>query len=63
MTGEQSRQLKVGDRVYWERSMNDLGNVVGVAWNGVTIEWDDGRTASIQHNDMARIERMPANLV
>ena len=63
MTGEQSRQLKVGDRVYWERSMNHLGNVVGVTWNGVTIEWDDGRTASIQHNDMARVERMPANLV
>ena len=49
--------------MYWERSMNDLGNVVGVAWNSVTIEWDDGRTASIQHNDMARVERMPANLV
>ena len=63
MTGEQSRQLKVGDRVYWERSMNDLGNVVGVAWNGVTIRWDDGHTIPIQHNDMARLERAPANLV
>jgi hypothetical protein len=63
MTGEQSRQLEVGDRVYWERSINDLGNVVGVTWNGVTIEWDDGRTGSIQHNDVARVERMPANLV
>jgi hypothetical protein len=41
MTGEQSRQLKVGDRVCWDRSTTDFGTVVDVAWNGVTIRWDD----------------------
>jgi hypothetical protein len=30
----------------------DLGTVVGMAWNGVTIDWDDGHKTSIQHNDM-----------
>jgi preprotein translocase subunit YajC len=63
MTGEQSRQLKVGDRVCWDRSTTDFGTVVDVAWNGVTIRWDDGHTIPIQHNDMARVERAPANLV
>jgi hypothetical protein len=63
MTGEQSRTLKVGDRVCWGAKITDLGTVVGTAWNGVTIDWDDGQTASIQHNDMAQVERVPMNLV
>jgi hypothetical protein len=41
----------------------DLGTVVETAWNGVTIEWDDGHTSAIQHNDMAQIERVPTKLV
>ena len=56
MTGEQSRLLNVGDRVCWEASATDLGTVVGTAWSGVTIDWDDGHTSSIQHNDMAQVE-------
>jgi preprotein translocase subunit YajC len=63
MTGEQSRQLKVGDRVCWAATMTDLGTVIGVTWSAVIIEWDDGLTASIEHNDMARVERASANLV
>ena len=63
MTGEQSRKLKVGDRVCWDQSMTDLGNVVGVTWSGVTIEWNDGHRIAIRHNDMARVERTPPNLV
>ena len=62
MTGEQSRRLKVGDRVSWQSSLTDLGTVVGTAWQGVTIDWDDGQTTSIQHNDMVQIERVPPNL-
>jgi len=58
MTGEQSRLLKVGDRVCWEKSATDLGTVVGTAWSGVTIDWDDGHTSSIRHNDMAQVERV-----
>lgn len=59
MTGEESRKLKVGDRVCWGSSTNDLGTVVKTAWSEVTIDWDDGLTASIQHNDMAKVERVP----
>jgi len=59
MTGNQSRLLKVGDRVCWKASATDQGAVIQTSWSGVTIEWDDGHTASIQHNDMAQVERMP----
>jgi hypothetical protein len=60
MTGEQSRLLKVGDRVRWGATTTDFGTVVETAWNGVTIDWDDGNRSSIQHNDMTRVERVPA---
>jgi hypothetical protein len=40
MTGDQSRLLKVGDRVCWGVTTTDLGTVVGTAWSGVTIDWD-----------------------
>jgi hypothetical protein len=63
MTGEQSRQLKVGNRVCWADSNTDLGTVIGITWSAVIIEWDDGLTASIEHNDMARVERASANSV
>ena len=62
MTGDQSRLLKVGDRVCWEKSVIDLGTVVGVAWSGVTIDWDDGHTTSIRHNDTAQVERVPGKV-
>jgi hypothetical protein len=60
MTGDQSRLLKVGDRVCWGATTTDLGTVVETAWNGVTIKWDDGHTSTIQHNDMVQVERVPA---
>jgi hypothetical protein len=59
LTGDQSRLLQVGDCVCWEGSATDLGTVVGASWSGVTIDWDDGHTTSIQHNDMAQVERVP----
>jgi hypothetical protein len=62
MTGDQSRTLKVGDRVCWGATTTDLGTVVGTEWSGVTIDWDDGHRASIQHNDMAKIERAPVKV-
>ena len=63
MTGEQSRLLKVGDRVSWKASATDLGTVKSNGWHGVVIDWDDGRTSSIHHNDMKEVDRVPANLV
>jgi hypothetical protein len=62
MTGDQSRLLKVGDRVCWNTDENDQGTVVGTSWSGVTIDWDDGHTTSIQHNDMAQVERVPVKV-
>jgi hypothetical protein len=63
MTGEQSRLLKVGDRVCWGASTTDLGTVTETSWSGVIIAWDDGEASSVSHNDMAKIERVPTNLI
>jgi hypothetical protein len=63
MTGEQSRLLKVGDRVRWGATTTDLGTVVETTWSEVTINWDNGQTISIRHNDMKQVERAPANLI
>jgi hypothetical protein len=52
----------VGDRVCWGVTITDLATVVGTSWNGVTIDWDDGHTTSIQHNDMVQVERVPNKL-
>jgi hypothetical protein len=62
MTGDQSRTLGIGERVCWGATTTDLGTVVGASWSGVTIDWDDGHTTSIQHNDMAQVERVPAKV-
>ena len=62
MTGDESRRLSIGDRVRWGDTATDLGTVVGAAWSGVTIDWDDGHTNSVRHNDMANIERVPVKI-
>jgi hypothetical protein len=62
MTGDESRTLIVGDRVRWGATTTDLGTVVETTWSGVTINWDDGKTTSIAHNDMAHVERVPVKL-
>jgi hypothetical protein len=63
MTGDQSRLLKVGDRVCWGTTTTDQGTVIATAWSGVTISWDDGDTNSVRHNDMTQVERVPVNLI
>jgi hypothetical protein len=63
MTGDQSRAIGVGERVRWGATTTDLGTVVRKTWNGVIIDWDDGHTTSIQHNDMAHVERVPVKLM
>ena len=57
MTGEESRQLVVGDRVFWQTDQKNQGTVRGTSWSGVTIDWDDGDSTSISHNDMAQVHR------
>jgi hypothetical protein len=63
MTGEQSRLLKFGDRVCWGDSTTDCGAVVKTSWSEVIINWDNGDTASIKHNDMGQVERVPTKLI
>jgi hypothetical protein len=58
MTGEQSRQLKVGDRVCWNADKNDKGTVTAINMRYVTTKWDDGHQSFSGHNDMKRVERV-----
>jgi len=62
MTGDQSRTLKVGDRVCWKASATYQGTIIGTDWSGVTIAWDDGETNTARHNDMTQIERVPVKV-
>ena len=59
MTGDQSRALKVGDRVRWQNDQADQGTVTEKNWSGVTIKWDNRSEQAILHNDMAHVERVP----
>jgi hypothetical protein len=58
MTGEQSRRLAVGDRVYWGADKSDQGVITDKNWAGVTIKWDNRKEQSILHNDMGQVERL-----
>jgi hypothetical protein len=63
MTGEQSRQLRTGDRVCWVVTTADFGTVTETNWAGVTIKWDNRSVQTILHNDMAQVERVPNKVV
>jgi hypothetical protein len=63
MIGDQSRLLKPLDRVCWGATTTDLGTVIETDWAGVSINWDNGHTTSIQHNDMAQVERVPTKIM
>ena len=60
MTGNQSRNLQVGDRVCWGDDNEDRGTVTEKSWSGVTIKWDDRREQSVLHNDMGEVTVVPA---
>jgi len=62
MTGDKSRLLKVGDRVCWGAATTDLGTIAATAWSGVTIDWDDGHSSSVQHNDMGLVTVVPLKI-
>jgi hypothetical protein len=62
MTGEQSRALKVGDRIRWQKDQADQGTVTETNWAGVTVKWDNRNEQAILHNDMGSLERVPVNL-
>jgi hypothetical protein len=49
MTGRESRQLLVGDRVIWRGDSKDAGGVIQTEWAGVTINWDSRDQQKILH--------------
>jgi hypothetical protein len=55
MTGDQSRGLTVGARVYWGEDKNDRGTVTEKNWSGVTLQWDSRDQQSVLHNDMEMV--------
>jgi hypothetical protein len=59
MTGDQSRQLSVGDRVCWGATTTDLGIVVEKNWAGITVKWENRSKQEILHNDMAQVGLVP----
>jgi len=58
MTGEKSRKLKVGARVFWQKDLADRGTVTETNWAGVTIKWNGRGEQTILHNDMGQVERV-----
>ena len=59
MTPEQSKRLKVGNRVAWHDSANDQGTVTATDWSGVQIEWDNGKSQFFHHNNMTEVNTAP----
>jgi hypothetical protein len=63
MTGDESRKLKIGDRICWLKDQTDQGTVTETNWAGVTVKWDNRSEQSIQHNDMTQVERVQLKLM
>ena len=59
VTPEQSRNLKVGQRVSWLQDDQDRGLIVDRDWSGVKIKWDNGKTSFYHHNDMRDVAAAP----
>jgi hypothetical protein len=56
MTPEQSKKLKVGNRICFNGDPADSGKVISIGARYVTIKWDDGHKSFTGHGDMKRIE-------
>jgi hypothetical protein len=60
MTAAESKDLKKGNRVYWQGDAADGGNITEMSWDAVTIAWDNGRVARVHYGDMREIQRSSA---
>jgi hypothetical protein len=63
VTGDESRQLNVGERVSWNADPKDHGTITEKNWAGVTITWDNRSEQAILYNDMAHVQRTPTKLM
>jgi hypothetical protein len=55
VTGDQSRKLEIGSRVYWMHDRKDAGTVLDTDWSSVVVKWDSRAKQSIMHNDMTGV--------
>ncbi|MGY3404183.1 hypothetical protein ACVWZV_000296 [Bradyrhizobium sp. GM5.1] len=62
MTPDQSKKLKIGQRVAWHDNATDQGTVTASDWSGVRIAWDNGKDQFFHHNNMTEVEVARANL-
>ena len=63
MKPDQSKQLKIGQRVAWLDSETDQGTITASDWSGVRIAWDNGKNQFFHHNNMSEIQVARANLL
>jgi len=59
VTVTESKDLKKGNRVYWQGNAADYGIITETSWDAVTIAWDNGKMATVHHGDMREIQRKP----
>ena len=58
MNIEQSKKLKVGDRVCYFGDEADHGKITATQFRYVTIKWADGHESFTSHTHIARVERI-----
>src|SRR3977135_2306918 len=54
MTVTESKDLKKGNRVYWQGDGDDSGTITETSWDSVTISWNTGKVASVHHGECAK---------
>ena len=62
MTPDQSKKLKIGQRVAGQDSLTDQGTVTACDWSGVRIAWDNGKDQFFHHNNMEEVQLAKAKL-
>jgi hypothetical protein len=62
MTSTESKDLKTGNRVYWQGNVGDAGTITEKNWNAVTITWDNGHVNVVHRGDMREILRTSRTL-
>jgi hypothetical protein len=58
VTAAESKELQKGTRVCWQGNAGDSGTITQTSWDAVTITWDNGHVAVVQHGDMREIQRV-----
>ena len=58
MDAEQSKKLKVGDKVCYLGDEADRGRIIATEFRYVTIKWEDGHESFTAHKHMTSIEKL-----